>query len=179
MTIPKGIDYGFTITVVEKDSFLPQDLTNMDLVNSSFKLFKVSDLCLVTAGTTTITRPADVTYGFEDTTTTTAIYAVGNTILDTVTGLVYQCIQINTVGMLLTNTSYFTEVTSYLNGKINVVLDSVLTDSLVYSRGDAVDGYYLKPTYQGVINIKFTDDTPERTAIIEKVCVAPTGVVCV
>ena len=124
MTIPKGLPYSFIITVIEKDSFLPQDLTNMNVPTSSFKLVGLSDLCDVTTGTVTLT------------------------------------------------------VTDAINGKVQVDLDSTLTDSLTYLRGEAVDNYYLKPVYQGVINIKFTDATPERTAIIEKVYVAPTGVVC-
>lgn len=125
MTIPKGIDYSFNITVIEKDSFLPQDLTNMDVPNSSFTLAKLTDLCKVDVGTVTL------------------------------------------------------EVLDALNGVVKVTLDSTFTDSLSYSRGDAVDNYYLKPTYQGIITIKFTDTTPQRTAIIEKVYVAPVGVTCV
>lgn len=124
MTIPKGKDYAFNITVIEKDSFLPQDLTNIDLPNSSFELVLLSTLCKVEVGTTTI------------------------------------------------------EVLDALNGVLKVSLDNVLTDSLEYSRGEQVDNYYLKPTYQGIIQVKFTDTTPDRTAIIEKVYVAPTGVTC-
>lgn len=124
MTIPKGKEYIFNITVIEKDSFLPQDLTNIDLPNSSFELVRNSTLCKVSVGTATLT------------------------------------------------------VVDVLNGVIKVTLDSTLTDSLDYSRGDAVDNYYLKPTYQGIITVRFTDSTPDRVAIIEKVYVAPTGVTC-
>lgn len=122
MTIPKGVAYKFIITVVEKDSFLPQDLTSMDVANSTFKLHSIDTLVNVVIGTTTLER-----------------------------------------------------LVPYTEGKVLVSLDSGLTSSLFSARGDAVDGYYLKPTYQGVINIKFTDTTPERTAIIDKVYVAPTG----
>jgi hypothetical protein len=125
MTIPKNSEFSFTITIIEKDSFLPQDLTNIDLPNTSFKLTKLDTLCDVTDGTVTIS------------------------VLDAA------------------------------NGKLTVVLNSTLTNSLTSLRGDAVDNYYLKPVYQGVINVKFTDSTPERTAIIEKIYVAPTGAVCV
>jgi len=179
MTITKGSNYTFTITVIEKDSFLPQDLVSMDLVNSTFKLTTLDTLCDVTVGTVTITRPPDETYTYQDTTTTTAIYAVNDIILDTSTNLVYKCIQINTAGILLTDITYFEEITTYLNGKIVVNLDTTLTGSLSVLRGDAVDNYYLKPVYQGVINVKFTDSTPERTAIIDKIYVAPTGTICV
>lgn len=110
-------------------------------------------------------------------------YTVGEYAYAPTYDTLYVCIQTLTASELLTDTDNFTQITleditTYLDGKIKVVLDATMTDSLEYSRGDAVDGYYLKPTYQGVINIKFTDDTPERTAIIEKVYVAPTGVVC-
>lgn len=397
MTIPKGIDYGFTITVIEKDSFLPQDLQNMDLVNSSFKLCTIGTLCDVTTGTATMTRLEDElllnvettdtltqdysvgdfihqttantyyecitdvdskkylsnTFYFskdlsqkydeagtiltrdysagsivydtvgtqwykciatvaakkyltdsnyfieenvynETTNEATRYYAIGDLIKQTTSGIWYKCIEasvpydstaltgdlltgikfvvigivestvtsntlnanyvinnlvFNSVSFryyrciapvsyqeLLTNSNnfvlltvkteatpedgitnnysvgdyahdtihnllyvcletltatesltsidYFTprliaDLTTYKDGKVKVVLDSTLTASLSHLRGDAVDGYYLKPTYQGVINIKFTDGTPERTAIIEKVYVAPTGVVCV
>ena len=124
MTIPKGSEYSFIITVVEKDSFLPQDLTNIDLGNTIFKLTKLSDLCDVTAGTTTIT------------------------------------------------------IEDAINGKLKVVLDSTLTSSLSTNRGDAVDNYYLKPVYQGFIKIVFTDSTPIRTAIVDKIYVISTGETC-
>jgi hypothetical protein len=111
-------------------------------------------------------------------------YTLDDYAYDTSRNYMYQAITSFTANELLTDTDYFDSIllantVTYLDGKIKVDLDSTLTDSLTYLRGDAVDGYYLKPTYQGVINIKFTDGTPERTAIIEKVYVAPTGVVCV
>lgn len=65
-----------------------------------------------------------------------------------------------------------------VNGQIQVVLDSTMTTGLEYSRGDAVDNYYLKPTYQAVINLVFTDSTPDRVALVDKVYVAPTGISC-
>lgn len=96
----------------------------------------------------------------------------------------YKCVVTLSATGLLTDTEYFStilagDIDTYLDGRIKVELDAIMTGSLNYLRGDAVDGYYLKPTYQGVINIKFTDATPERTAIVEKVYVAPTGVICV
>lgn len=49
------------------------------------------------------------TAGFaEASATTTAVYAVSDKIVDVATGLVYDCILVNTVGILLTNTTYFT-----------------------------------------------------------------------
>jgi hypothetical protein len=71
------------------------------------------------------------------------------------------------------------EVADAVNGKLKITLSNTLTETLDVIRGEAVDNYYLKPVYQGLINVKFTDVTPERTAIIEKVYVAPTGAACV
>lgn len=47
----------------------------------------------------------------DDTTTTTAVYATTDVIYDTLTTKYYRCILINTVGILLTNVTYFTEIT--------------------------------------------------------------------
>jgi len=49
---------------------------------------------------------------FTDTTTTTAVYAVNEHILDDSTLLLYKCILINTAGILLTNATYFEPVTT-------------------------------------------------------------------
>jgi len=35
-TVPQNKDFTFTVKVMEKDSFLPQDLTNMDTANIEF-----------------------------------------------------------------------------------------------------------------------------------------------
>ena len=44
-TIPKNKDYTFTIKVYEKDSFLPQDLTNMS--TASIEILLLSTSCTV------------------------------------------------------------------------------------------------------------------------------------
>ncbi len=44
--IPKGQDFEFSIKVIEKDSFLAQDLTNMS--TAKFRLIKLDDSSLVT-----------------------------------------------------------------------------------------------------------------------------------
>lgn len=56
--IPKGKDYTFTITVLAKDSFLPQDLINLDLTKTSFTLVAL-DTLIQTSGNCTIIRIAD------------------------------------------------------------------------------------------------------------------------
>jgi len=43
-------------------------------------------------------------------------------------------------------------------------------------RATKADGYYLKPTYQGIIKIAFSDSTPTITTILDKIYVIPTGV---
>lgn len=118
MTIVKGKPYSFVVTVMQKDSFLPQNLTAFSAM-STFELVHQDTMTKVTAGRATIT------------------------VLDVV------------------------------NGKLNVSLDSTLTSALSYERGEKVDGYYAKPVYTGILDIKFTDSTPERIAIIPAIRVAP------
>lgn len=125
MTIIKGEEFTFIVTIIEKGSFLPQDLTDIDLGDSYFKLIELDTLDPVCTGTSTIS------------------------------------------------------VDDALNGRLKIVLDSNMTSALSVLRGDAVDNYYLKPVYQGIIHVEFTDTTPTRTAIIEKVYVAPIGGLCV
>ena len=43
-TIPKGRAYTFTVKVIEKDSFLPQDLTHMS--TAKFSLHRTNTMCL-------------------------------------------------------------------------------------------------------------------------------------
>lgn len=63
-----------------------------------------------------------------------------------------------------------------LDGIVKFTLDSTYTNSLEVARGEKVDGYYLKPGYQGVITITFDDTTIEdRVTTIEKVYVVPAG----
>ncbi len=53
--IPKGKEYTFTIKVLQKDSFLPQDLTSLNTATSLFELIKLSDLVKVTTPGVVIT----------------------------------------------------------------------------------------------------------------------------
>lgn len=118
MIIVKGKPYSFVVTVMQKDSFLPQDLTGYSSA-STFELVNATTLGKVTTGTATLA------------------------------------------------------VIDAINGKLSVVLSDTVTSELVYERGEKVDGHYAKPTYYGVLNIKFTDGTAERTAIIPAIRVAP------
>ncbi len=119
--IPKGREYVFTITVLQKNSFLPQDLTALNLVTSKFELIKSSDLIKVT------------------------------------------------------NTGVVLAVHDALNGILKVTLPSSYTGSLMYERGDKVDNYYPKPTYKALIYLDFTDITPDRTVVVDKVYIIPVG----
>ena len=62
---------------------------------------------------------------------------------------------------------------TYKSGRIEVTVPSTITIDMNYERGDKVDGYYLKPTYEGIITIAFTDDTPTRTVLLENIYVIP------
>ena len=120
--IPQGKEFVFRLKIYDADSFLPQDLTNLDLVNTNITIQKLSDLSTV-AGT--------------------IIFVVDGDPVD---------------------------------GWMLVTIPDTMTSLLTYSRGDSVDNYYLKPTYQAVFDIKFTDSTPSRVAVISAIKVVPTGV---
>lgn len=130
--IPRGKTYTFSITVLEKNSYLPKDLTTMDEANSSFNLIRLVDLVPV-VGTISMTRVADDKLNVSDPDT-------------------------------------------YLNGKVSVTIPYEITSVLDYERGDKVDGYYSKPTYEGVVSISFTDDTSVIVAVIPSICVIPIGI---
>lgn len=118
--IPKGKEFKFNIRVIEKDSFIAQDVTNLDTVNSSVKFI----------------NPA----------TNTCLSNVGITI---------------------------EKVPDYINGVISVTVPSTITSLMIVNRGEEVDGYYLKPTYQMIVELIFTDSTPDRVVVLDKVYVIP------
>ena len=130
--IPRGKTYTFSITVLERNSFLPKDLATMDVANSSFSLVKLDTLAVV-AGAISLVRVADDKLNVLDQDT-------------------------------------------YLQGLVAVTIPDTVTSTLVYERGDKVDGYYIKPTYQGVVTVKFTDGTSNIVAVVSNICVIPTGI---
>jgi len=121
--IPKGKPYQFTVRVVAKDSFLAQDLTNLE--SSTFELIDWD---------------------------TMEKYST------TITGVVQG---------------------DPLDGIIKFSLDSTYTGGLEVARGDKVDGYYIKPGYQGVVTLTFTvaSAIENRVTTIDKVYVVPTGTI--
>lgn len=130
-TIPKGEEFRFNVKVIEKDSFLPMDVAQLDSTNSYVKFQDAATLvCLSNTGVTVTKVPDDV---------------AANPL-------------------------------TYFNGMIAVYVPAAITTLMRYERGDKVDDYYLKPTYQATIHLRFLDTTPSRTVVLNKVYVAP--VVC-
>ena len=130
LIVPKGKEFKFNVKVIEKDSFIAQDVTNLDLIASTVKFMNSATmLCIASAGTIIELIPDD----------------------PTATPL------------------------TYLNGMIGVTIPSTVTTLMVSERGDRVDGYYLKPTYQMIIELVFTDGTPSRVVVLDKVYVIPTS----
>lgn len=127
--IPKGKDFEFVITVMERDSFLPQDLANMD--TATLELMELSTNVCVTIdpGEVTLTKLADPD----------------------------------------------TDPATYLLGRIECTLGNTFTSKLTVLKGSAVDAYYLKPVYKAIIQVTFTDGTPDMTAIVPKVYVTEAG----
>ena len=118
--IPKGKPYQFTIRVVAKDSFLSQDLTDMD--TATFELIDID------------------------------------------TGCVYGTAQVGVIQG------------EPIDGIIKFSLSDTYTDGLSVARGEKIDNYYPKVSYQGVITISFTDTAIDnRVTTIDKVYVIPTG----
>ena len=126
LIMPKGKEFRFNIKVIEKDSFIAQDVSNLDLGASSIKFMNSATLVC-------INNP----------------------------GIVIELIPDDPLAIPLT----------YLNGVIGVTVPSTVTELMEMERGDKVDGYYLKPTYQMIIDLVFTDDTPSRVAVLDKVYV--------
>ena len=125
--IPKGKDFEFTVTIMEKDTLLTQDVQNFNTTNSEVKFRELATMTCV-AGNCTLEKVPDD----------------------------------STVSPL-----------TYKDGRIKVTVPSSITANMNYERGEKVDGYYLKPTYEGIITIVFTDNTPTRTVLLENIYVIP------
>ena len=126
--VPKGKEFRFNIKVIEKDSFIAEDVTNLDLVNSSVKFMNAATMVCIDN-----------------------------------TGIVVEIVPDDPLANPLT----------YLNGVVGVTVPSTITDIMEIDRGTKVDNYYLKPTYQMIIDLVFTDTTPSRVVVLDKVYVAP------
>ena len=126
LIVPKGKEFRFSVKVIEKDSFIAQDVAHLDLVASSIKFMNSATLVCINN-----------------------------------TGIVIELIPDDPLAEPLT----------YLNGVVGVTVPSTVTALMEMERGDKVDGYYLKPTYQMIIDLVFTDDTPSRVVVLDKVYV--------
>ncbi len=126
--VPKGKEFRFNIKVIEKDSFIAEDVINLDLVNSSVKFMNAATMVCIDN-----------------------------------TGIVVEIVPDDPLANPLT----------YLNGVVGVTVPSTITDIMEIDRGTKVDNYYLKPTYQMIIDLVFTDTTPSRVVVLDKVYVAP------
>jgi hypothetical protein len=168
--IPAGKAFQFTIKIIEKDSFLAQDVATFDDVNSSMQFRSYVDETCVTqnAGEITMTKVADdnlaitvATYAdLPDEGSLTAIY----TVTDTATDYLW-----NGTGYEVT-----TAIATYRGGYIKVVMSADYTTRMVPRRGDIVDGLYLKPAYEAVFTIAFTDPTINtRTVLVDNIYVTP------
>lgn len=125
--IPQGKEFKFTIKVIEKDSFLAQDVESFDDVNSSvqFRSYTTQSCVIQNAGEVTMTKIADATG-------------------------------------------------TYRGGYIEVVLGAAYTTRMVPRRGDIVDGLYLKPAYEAIFTIAFTDPTVNtRTVLVDNIYAVP------
>lgn len=128
LIVPKGKEFRFNVKVIEKDSFIAQDVSNLDLGASSIKFMNSATLVCINS-----------------------------------TDIVIELIPDDPLAVPLT----------YFNGVIGVTVPSTVTALMEMERGDKVDGYYLKPTYQMIIDLVFTDDTPSRVVVLDKVYVIP------
>ena len=128
LIIPKGKEFKFNIKVIEKDSFIAQDVANLNLSASSIKFMNSATLACIDN-----------------------------------TGILIELVPDDPLAIPLT----------YLNGVIGVTIPNTVTALMEVERGDKVDGYYLKPTYQMIIDLVFTDDTPNRVVVLDKVYVIP------
>ena len=128
LIIPKGKEFKFNIKVIEKDSFIAQDVANLNLSTSSVKFMNSATLACINN-----------------------------------TGTIIELIPDDPLATPLT----------YLNGVIGITIPSTITALMEVERGDKVDGYYLKPTYQMIVDLVFTDSTPSRVVVLDKVYVIP------
>lgn len=136
---------------------------------------------MVLTGTVALAKVKDYE---ETTTTTTLVYAVGEYIANTASGIMYECILVNTVGLLLTNATYFTAVTTnalsytdaghiYTNGKnsngsFNKISESALTGT--YDLTGVSDGMKYLAKVFGTSTLIALDEYP---IVVKEV---PTGV---
>ena len=129
--IPKGREFQFTLRIMEKDTFLTQNVATFDPTKSDVQFRQLSNMTCVPVSTGEITMekvPDDIT----------------------------------------------ANPLTYAGGRIKVTLAATFTAKMNIDRGEKVDGYYLKPTYEGIFTVGFSDAAiPTRTVMLEEVHVIP------
>ena len=179
--VPKNKDYTFTVRVMEKDSFLPQDLTNM--VSATIEFTQLELMCGVFSTVMTV-----IDYTADDTTTTLLSTSTdslselitGAMVFDVDNSKMYTFVPADEVNVDLTledftDTSRWTRISLATNGELRCTLLAADTNLLEVVRGDAVDEFYPKPSHQALITITFSDSTPTVFTQVPAVSVIPTG----
>lgn len=168
--IPQGREFQFTLKIIEKDSFLAQDVETLDEVNSTLDFREYLSGACVTKdpGEITLVKVADDTTEIE-----VATYA--DLPVDGAYSVVY--VTLDDSKRYMWNGVGYDEVVSgstYRGGAVKVTLASTYTAKMNPRRGDIVDGLYLKPAYEAVLTVKFTDpEIPTRTVLIDNIYVVP------
>lgn len=231
--IPKGLDFDFTVQIMEEDSFLPQNLDGftdgylriIDMATGE-PVTGVPDISLakITESTTDAilvteeeTELSVATLGIGEysitvnDTTYSVIYDVAPTDLaqvaaDLYTQMVVTPMNITATYVALSNVitlkdttggtaviTFSTNIakTGYIagieavagststfyndNGYLKGTITALVTNNLEVSRGAKVDDYYLNAIYQGVLQVNFSDNTPDKTALICEIYVVYSG----
>lgn len=231
--IPKGLDFDFTVQIMEEDSFLPQKLDGFldgflkiidmatgapvtgvaniplakiveDVVPAVLVVAEETELSVATLGI------GEYSITVNDT-TYSVIYTVAPTDLAVVTADLYAQMTVMpmnitatyvalsnvitikditggtavvTYSLNIAKTAYvigieaidgYTKTFYNDNGYLKGSITALVTDLLEVTRGDAVDNFYLKAKYQGVLQVNFSDNTPNKTALICEIYIVNTG----
>lgn len=92
-----------------------------------------------------------------------------------IAGSTVNLMQIDTMECIETSSIIIETSIPYEDGEINITVPPGVTSNMRSERGDKVDNYYIKPTYQLLVSLAFSDDTPDRVVLVDKVYVTPVG----
>lgn len=229
--IPKGLEFDFTVQIMEEDSFLPQILDGyldgylriIDMATGDpvvgvpdVPLTKITenttDAVLVVAEETELSIATldigEYSITINDTKYSVLYDVAPSTLLEVAVALKAQMVVepmnidiIQSGGTLTIKEitggtaviTYSTNIakTNYLigteaiagttstfyndNGYLKGTIAALVTDKLEVSRGDVSDKFYLKAKYQGVLQVNFSDNTPDKTALICEIYTVFTG----
>lgn len=189
MNIPIGLEYVFTVKVLEEDSFLPQDLNSLKATDGvRFSLLpesaKSASEAVIVIDSSDTSNPVGY-WSKSDNGTKTITTVVSK--VDNATGVVIESSTHtesstviindtdNKVGTVVTsntditdpNFPVTTETTTTIAATRKGVLTFTLKDTsmLVPEVGAKEDGYYYKSSYKGSIVLKFTDRADMNVSI--------------